>query len=121
VAGQRVSRPVTEEEVRREVAYRARRCVEDFQVEQKLLDAICRLPENARELALERCYFVAITAAQGGFYISPQSPLAGDEELQRTLVVLNGAGSWRTSRARWPMRWRTCCWATRTRTSARTR
>lgn len=72
-----------EDEVRREVVHALRARIDDFQVEQKLVDAIARLPDKVRTFALERCYFVAIGGNHGGFFVSPEY-IAG-----RTLIVLN--------------------------------
>jgi hypothetical protein len=83
------------EGIRREVAHR-RRCrigADDFQVEQKLIEALCRLPEDARDFALDRCFFITMGGEnEGGFYVSPTTLAAGAEE-PRWLVVLNS--SWK--------------------------
>ena len=72
------------EDLRREVANGLRRRVDDFEVEQRLVDAVCRLPADARDFAFERVFFVAIGGSLGGFYVLPRQ-LEG-----RMLVVLNG-------------------------------
>src|SRR5262249_32100117 len=64
----------------------------DFQVEQKLVDAISRLPEDVRELALERCFFVAIGGDEGGSFFAPETItglLDVGSGAPRYLVVLN--------------------------------
>jgi integrase len=79
---------MSEDELRREVDDRAKRRTggDDFQVEQKLIAALCRLPEDVREFALEKCFFVTIGRDDdGGFFVSPQF-VSG-----RSLVVLNSA------------------------------
>jgi hypothetical protein len=51
------------------------------------------LPDEPRELALKRCFFVAIGGDDhGGFFVSPESLAAGADE-PRSLVVLNS--SWK--------------------------
>jgi hypothetical protein len=73
------------DEVRREVVHSIRQRLDDIQVEQKLIEALCRQPDNVREWALKRCFFAAIVGDdQGGFFVTAPY-LEG-----RTLVVLNG-------------------------------
>jgi hypothetical protein len=72
------------EDLRREVVNGLRRRVDDFQVDERLVDAVCRLPADARDFAFERVFIVAIGGSLGGFYLLPQR-LEG-----RMLVVLNG-------------------------------
>jgi hypothetical protein len=51
------------------------------------------LPDEPREFALKRCFFVAIGGDDhGGFFVSPESLAAGADE-PRSLVVLNS--SWK--------------------------
>ncbi len=84
---------MSSDELRREVVHYARTRIDDFQAEQKLIDALCRLPDNVRIFALEHCFFVAIGGDEGGFFVSPQSLTAGGASGGRWLVVLNS--SWK--------------------------
>lgn len=76
----------------RDVAYRMRSRIDEFQVEQKVIDVLCRLPADVCEFALEHCYFVAIGDGLGGFYIS-RATLLAEQPDGSWLVVLNS--SWK--------------------------
>jgi hypothetical protein len=87
---------VADDEIRREVAHRLRSRIggDDLQIEQKLIEGLCRLPDDVREFALGGCFFVAIGRDDdGGLFVSPMS-LKGGEDDPKWLVVIN---------SRWPL------------------
>jgi hypothetical protein len=84
---------MNEDEIRREVNDRARRRVlpDGSQVEQKLIEALCRLPEDVRNFAVERCFFAVLGGPNAhGFFVLHASLSAGAGE-PRELVVLNSS------------------------------
>jgi hypothetical protein len=80
------------DDLHNDVAYRMRNRIDDFQVEQRVVAVLCRLPEDVREFALDHCYFVAIGDDIGGYYVSRETLMAEQEDL-RWLVILNS--SWK--------------------------
>jgi hypothetical protein len=72
------------DDLRREVVSRVDHHGQSLRAEQILISALCRLPADVREQALEHCYFLSVSRDVGGFYL-PVNSLAA----KQWLVVLN--------------------------------
>jgi len=69
----------------------------DQKYTEKLIDALCQIPDDVLEPILDQCYFLAIGRNVGGFYLHPQRLTAKKqgEHPCRAPIVLNAG--WKIS------------------------